>query len=94
MLKFTRKQTKLEQEIESIFEEMEELDLCSEEYELALSRLETLYELQGMAGKTSVSKDTMLIVGGNLLGILLILKYEDMNVLTSKALGFVIKGRV
>ena len=31
---------------------------------------------------------------GNLMGIFLILGYEKANVITSKALGFIIKGRV
>lgn len=34
------------------------------------------------------STDTMLIVGANLLGILIIVGYERANVVTSKALGF------
>ena len=41
-----------------------------------------------------VSPDTILIIVGNLAGILLILKYEKLDIITSKALGFVIKGRV
>jgi len=41
-----------------------------------------------------VSPDTILIVTGNLLGILLILKYEKLDIITSKAIGFVLKGRV
>jgi len=41
-----------------------------------------------------VSPDTILIVAGNLLGILLILKYEELNIITTKAMSFVIKGRV
>lgn len=34
------------------------------------------------------STDTMLIVGANILGILIIVGYERANVVTSKALGF------
>ncbi|GEM_PF-2660349 len=41
-----------------------------------------------------VSPDTLLIVGANLLGIVLILYYEKLDIISTKALGFVIKGRV
>lgn len=41
-----------------------------------------------------VSSDTILIVAGNLLGILLILKYEQLDIITTKAMSFVLKGRV
>ena len=40
---------------------------------------------------SSVSKDAMLTVGANLLGIVLIIKHEHVNVITSKALGLVIR---
>lgn len=40
-----------------------------------------------------VTPDTVLIVLCNLLGILLILKHEKIDIITSKALGFVMKGR-
>ena len=41
-----------------------------------------------------ISPDTILIVGANLLGILLILNHERLDIISTKALGFVIKGRV
>lgn len=44
--------------------------------------------------KWKISPDTLLIVGGNLLGILLILNFEKADIITSKALSFVLKGRV
>ena len=46
------------------------------------------------ATKKSVSVDTVLVVLGNLAGILLILNFEKLNVLTSKAIPFVLKGRI
>jgi hypothetical protein len=36
----------------------------------------------------------MAIIAGNLLGIVLILGYEKANIVTSKAIGFVIKGKL
>jgi hypothetical protein len=40
-----------------------------------------------------VSKDTLAIVGANIAGIALILSYERMNVVASKALSFITKLR-
>lgn len=40
-----------------------------------------------------VKMDTLLTVGGNLAGILLILNFEKANVIATKALGFVGKFR-
>ena len=57
----------------------------------AMSLMEKLSELKK---KSHISPDTAWIVGGNLIGILLILNYERCNVVASKALGFVMRGRV
>jgi len=40
-----------------------------------------------------VSKDTLAIIGANIAGIVLILGYERLNIITSKALGFANKLR-
>lgn len=40
-----------------------------------------------------VSKDTLAIIGANLAGIAIIIGYERLNVITSKAIGFVSKLR-
>ena len=44
--------------------------------------------------KVVISPDTLLIVGANLLGILLILNYEKLDIVSSKAVGFILKARV
>ena len=65
----------------------------SEDYTKTLSIVERLHEMIDKETRSSVSKDTMLVVGGNLLGIILILKHEHLNPITSKALGFVLRAR-
>lgn len=95
-MKITRKkkQSKLEEEINSVLEEMSVLDKDSEEYETMLGNLETLYKAKSYEKPSGISADTLLIVGGNLVGIYLILNYEKLNIISSKAIGFVLKGRV
>lgn len=65
----------------------------SEDYTKTLGIVERLHEMIETEPRSSVSKDTMLLVGGNLLGIILILKHEHLNPITSKALNFVIRTR-
>lgn len=58
--------------------------------------LETIIKLRGLSKEeksTGVSKDTLVLVGANLLGILMIIKHENVNVITSKALNMVMKPR-
>jgi hypothetical protein len=93
---FTRekKQTKLEKEIAALLDRMASTDATSEEYSTMASNLKRLYEAKQYEKDRRVSADTIAVVAGNLLGIALILGYEKINVITSKALSFVIKGRV
>lgn len=44
--------------------------------------------------KVVFSPDTLLIVGANLIGILLILNYEKLDIVSSKAVSFILKARV
>lgn len=46
-------------------------------------------ELETTNRKFGVSKDTLLIVAGNLIGIWVIVGHERMHLVTSKALGFI-----
>ena len=63
-------------------------------YNEKLKRIERLNDLIGEKSKKGISPDTALIVAANLLGIMLIISHERVNVITSKALGFVMRGRV
>ena len=65
----------------------------SEDYEKMLKLVERLHDMMDEETPEVVSKNTLLTVSGNLLGIILILKHERLNVITSKALSFVIRTR-
>lgn len=88
------KRTNLEKEIDSVVKTMSEYDPCSVEYRDIATSLEILYKAKSHDRARHVSPDTIAVVAGNLFGLALILGYEKANVITSKALGFVIKGRV
>ncbi len=88
------KRTNLEKEIDSVIEIMGGYQPASDEYTAASESLERLYKAKSLTPIRKVSPDTILIVVGNLLGIGLILTYEKADVITTKALSFIIKGRV
>jgi hypothetical protein len=90
-----KKQTKLEKEIDSVLECLEDLPPNSEEYSYIINNLDMLSKIKQQEEKSyKVSSDTKALIFGNLIGIGLILGYEKTNVIASKALGFVIRGRV
>ena len=90
---FKKEKTMLEKEIDAILKEMDTMYMTDDEYLVTLERLERLYKLNENKRFIGVSPDTLAVVAGNLLGIILILKHEELNVITSKAMNFVIKGR-
>jgi len=96
MFKITKKdkRTKLEKEIDSLLEIMKTYPPDWETYTIMSENLERLYRAKSHERNRHVSPDTIAVVMGNLLGIGLILGFEKANVITSKALGFIIKGRV
>ena len=98
---FTKKEDKrtgLEKEIDRLSETLSYTDMDTDEYDDIVSKIERLTSIKEKLEKAKVnedkvSKDTLVVVAGNLLGIGLILGYERINIITSKALNFVIRGR-
>lgn len=103
------KRTKLDQQIDKLIEELSQMEVKIEkdeshngaarlarDYDIKLDVIERLHKLRDEKPepKKRVSPDTIAVVAGNLLGIVLILTYEKVNVITTKALGFVLRGRV
>lgn len=89
-----RKKTKLEVVIDSILDDMSKLEPNSDEYTDMANNLEKLLKAKSCEKLKGISPDTIAIVLGNLLGIVLILKHEKIDIITTKALSFVLKGRV
>jgi hypothetical protein len=96
MFNFTKKdkRTNLVKEIDSVIEYMEDLAPHTEDYAACVKNLEVLYKCQSLEKDKWVSPDTMAMIGGNIIMLFGVLKYEQLNVLTSKAMQFLVKGRV
>jgi hypothetical protein len=69
-------------------------DECSKDYQTMLRNLERFHKLRADKRTWKVKPDTIWQVGASLGGIIMILGFEKANVLTSKAVNFVLRGRV
>lgn len=87
------KPTVLDETIDAKLAELAGSPLDSDEFTKKMEQINKLYALKEKHSQKRVSPDTMLLVAGNLAGILMILSYERAHVITSKALGFVLKSR-
>ena len=65
----------------------------SEEYAKMVAQFVKLYPLKDAERPKTISPDVLATVGANLLGIAAILYHERAGIVTSKALGFVLKLR-
>lgn len=83
----------LETQIERTLHKLNELEVGSEEYVKTLDLLSRLYKMKAEEKPDRVSKDTMAIVVANILGILIIVRHEHLNVITSRAMNMVMKPK-
>lgn len=88
------KRTNLEKEIDAVLGLMSNVDPRKNDYAIMVEHLKTLHEAQATVKSKKMSPDAKAIIGGNLLILVITLGYERAHVITTKALGFVIKGRV
>lgn len=68
-------------------------DPSTEEYAELLGQLERLTKLKAKDKPQRVSRDTLAVIAANLVGILIIVAYEQKHVVTSKAFGNVLKPK-
>lgn len=86
----------LDREIKKLEEEMASgrAHPSSETYANLLDRYERLCELRGKRNPPKIEPDTILKVGATLLELLLIMNFERIHVIATKAWGFVSKPRI
>jgi hypothetical protein len=73
--------------------EMETYGPDSPEYQKFIAQLDRLMTLRKNDSSRRVSPDTLALVIGNLLGIVVIVAYEQKHVMVSKATSFILKAR-
>ena len=80
-------------EIDRLLEKLNTLDPKEEEYHKVLKNVDMLTDIKTKKGPMDVSVDTVISASASILGILMILHHEKANIITSKAIGFIFKGR-
>ncbi len=94
---FTKREPRnpqLDKLISDLYFELRGYDAHSEEYERTAVQLSKMLKLKlEIEPTTSVNPDVLFSGAVNLLGILAILQYERVHVVTSKAVSFVMKLR-
>lgn len=88
-----REPNPVDQAIADLVSEMESMNGDTPEYAAMAKNLTELHKAKSQLKDRRISPDTLLIVGGNLVGILLILNFERAGVVASKALSFVMKTK-
>lgn len=79
----------LDEPIKKLLETLANVNPETKEYAQITKQLEKLYKLKQLEKPEGVSADTIALIGGNLLGILIIVGHERAHIVTSKALGFI-----
>lgn len=92
-LRFTTELNVLDTVIEDALKQLGGVSIDTDEYSQKVDQITKLYKLKEQEAPKRVSPDALVAVAGNLLGIVLILHYEHVRVITTKALGFVMKSR-
>ncbi len=82
-------QRTIDQEIEHILSELSRLSPDSDEYSTAAQNLRTLCEARSQKPANRINPETVLTLGTNILSILMILRYERFDVVTSRAMSFI-----
>lgn len=81
--------TYVDKEIARTILMLQEKEPDSKEYAATLEHLTKLQKIRQEEKPTRLSSDTMLVVGANLIGMLLIIRHENVNVITTKALSLI-----
>ena len=92
MMRF-KKASKFDQPIDKILDEMARVQQDSDEYSDLLKRLDKLSELQLREQSNKVTADTVWMVAGNIVGILVIVAYEQKHVMASRGMNFILRPR-
>lgn len=85
------KQKPFDKEVDRILELMSGMNPADDEYARSVSSLKILCEARSKKAAFPIDPETIVTALANLLGIVLILKHEQFNVVTSRAIAFIKK---
>ena len=88
-----KKPNEVDVQIEALSNSMKNYPVDSPEYAAAMEKMVVLVKTKN-EGKKPIDPNTIIAVAGGQLQVVLIIGHERLPVLTSEAIGFVLKGRV
>lgn len=80
--------------IDAVREEMHKVSVHSEDYPTLLTYYERLNDVKAKERQPPLNRDGVMMVAGNLLGILMIVAYEQKHVMSSKGFTQLIRPKV
>ena len=89
-----QKKNVLDEEVERVVSVMKEVDPSNESYGVMAANLVKLSQARSENARREIDPNVVIGAVTNIVGILIILKYEKFDVLTSKAFNLIIKPRV
>ena len=84
--------SKIKAERNKVFDKMSVEGITQQEWDSLNKKYQAYSEM--IKPSWTVTPDTLIIAATNLAGIFLILNFEKLDIVRSKAMGFVMKGRV
>jgi hypothetical protein len=84
----------LEYQLARAIRDLDNHVIGSRDYLLTMEQVVKLHRMVEEEKSPPISKDTLVIVGANLLGIILIIKHEVVEVISARALNLILKPRV
>lgn len=83
----------LDDAITRVLRDLSHHPVGSQEYVKTLGILSQLEKMKENNTPPSISKDTLAIVGANILGIFMILMHEHLHPISTKAIGLLLKPK-
>lgn len=88
---FAHGESEYDKQVRRMLRELETTDPNSEEYGRIVERLNKLQKMRAEDRPEKLSPNTAALVATNILGIVMIVRHEQFNVIATKALGFVLR---
>lgn len=83
----------IQKKIDELVASLKSMDVTDPKYSATIDQIDKLSKIANSQKKQSFSPDAVLAAGVNLLGIVLIMNHERLHVVTTKALGFIVKSK-
>jgi hypothetical protein len=87
--KLKKPPTALDKEIDRVLNKLSTLSVDGEEYKKLLEQVVKLHKMKTEEKPSGVSNDAMLQAATSLTGILLVINYERIHVISTKAMNFI-----